>query len=58
MAKIQDLAYWANQMLLRGNTLVCDVFDAATMRQSMDDAEIHYAKSKQGSDAQTPSKFK
>ena len=27
------------------------------MRQLMDDAEIHYAKSKQDSDAQTPSKF-
>ena len=41
---IQVLAYWANQMLLRGYTLVCDGFDAETMRKFMDDAEIHYAK--------------
>ena len=37
MAKLQGLAYWANQMLLCGHTLVCDGFDAAMMRQSMDD---------------------
>ena len=58
MAKLQGLAYWANKMLLRGHTLVCDGFDYAMMQQSMDDAEIHYAKSKLDSDAQTPSKFK
>ena len=55
VAKLQGLAYWSNQMLLRGHTLVYDGFDAAMMRQSMDDAEIHYAKSKHDSDAQTPS---
>ena len=58
MAKIQGLAYWANKMLLRGHTLVCNGFDSAMMRQSMNDAEIHYAESKRDSDAQTPSKFK
>ena len=58
MAKLQGLAYWANKMLLRGHTLVCDGFDGAMMRQSMDDADIHYTKSKQDTDAQTPSKFK
>ena len=58
MAKLQGLVYWANQMLLRGHTLVCDGFDSAMMRQSMDDAEIHYAKSKRDSNAQNPSKFK
>ena len=58
MAKLQGLAYRENQMLLRGHTLVCDGFDYAMMRQSMDDAEIHYAESKRDSDAQTPSKFK
>ena len=57
MAKLQGLAYWANQMLLRGHTLVCDGFDAAMMRQFMDDAKIHHAESKQDRDAQTPSKF-
>ena len=57
MAKLQGLAYWVNQMLLRGHTLVCDGFDSAMMRQSMDDAEIRYAKSKWDSDAQTPSKI-
>ena len=45
-------------MILRGHTLVCDGFDSAMMRQSMDDAKIHYAESKQDSDAQTPSKSK
>ena len=39
-------------------TLVCNGFDAAIMRQSMDDAEIHQAESKRDSDAQTSSKFK
>ena len=58
MAKLQGLSYWVNQMLLRGHNIFCDGFDAAMMRQSMNDAEIHYAKSKQDSDAQTPSKFK
>ena len=58
MAKFQGLAYWANKMLLRGHTLVCDGFDYAMMQQSMDDDDIHYAKSKRDSDAQTPSKFK
>ena len=58
MAKLQGLVYLANQMLLRGHTLVCYGFDSAMMRKSMDDAEIHYAKSKRDSDAQTPSKFK
>ena len=58
MAKLQGLIYWANKMLLRGHTLVRDGFDSALMRQSMDDADIHYAKSKRDSDAQTPSKFK
>ena len=57
MAKLQGIAYWANQMLLRGRTLVCDGFDSAMMRQFMDDAKIHYAKSKRDRDAQTPSKF-
>ena len=33
-------------------------FDSTIMRQSMDDAEIHYAKSKQDRDSQTLSKFK
>ena len=45
-------------MLLRGHTLVCDGFDSALIRQSMDDAEIHYSESKQDSDAQTLYKFK
>ena len=45
-------------MLLRGHTLFCDGFDSAMMRQSMDEANIHYAESKQNRDAQTPSKFK
>ena len=58
MENLQDLAYWVNQMVLRGHTLVCDGFDDAMMRQFMDDAKIHYAKSKQDSNAQTPSKFK
>ena len=58
MAKLQGLAYWANQMLLRVHTLFCDGFDYEMMRQSMDDSEIHYAESKRDSDAQTPSKFK
>ena len=49
MAKLQGHAYC---------TLVCDGFDAAMMQQLMDDAEIHYAESKQDSDAQTPYKFK
>ena len=57
MAKLQGLEYWANQMLLLGHTLVCNDFDSAIMRQSMDDAKIHYAKSKRDSDSQTPSKF-
>ena len=57
MAKIQGLAYWENQMLLCGNTLVCNGFDAAMMRKLMGDAEILYVKSKQDSNAQTPSKF-
>ena len=43
MAKLQGLTYWANQILLRGHNLVCDGFDDAVMRQSMDDAKIHYA---------------
>ena len=46
MSKLHGLAYWENQMLLRGHTLVCDDFYSAMMRQSMDDAEIYYAKSK------------
>ena len=58
MAKLQGLAYWANQMLLRGHTLVCGGFDSAMMQQLMDDAEIHYAESKRDSDAQTLYKFK
>ena len=58
MSNIQGLAYWENQMLLRGHTLVCDGFDSAMMRQSMNDAEMHYDESKRDSDAQTPSKFK
>ena len=58
MAKLQVIAYWENQMLLRGHTLVCNGFDATMIRQSMDNSEIHYAKSKRDSDAQTPSKFK
>ena len=58
MAKLQGLTYWVNQMLLRGYTLVCDGFDAAMIRQLMDDAEIHYSKSKRDSNAQTPFKFK
>ena len=57
MAKLQGLTYWANQMLLRGNTLVCDGFDSAMMWKSMDDAEIHYDESKRDSDAQTSYKF-
>ena len=51
MAKIQGIAYWANQMLLCGHNLVCDGFDAAMMRQSMDYANIHHAESKRDSDA-------
>ena len=58
MAKPQGLVYWSNQMLLCGQALFCDGFDSAIMRQSMDGAEIHYDKSKQDRDAQTPSKFK
>ena len=58
VAKLQGLAYWSNQILLCGYTLVFDGFDAAMMRKSVDDSEIHYAKSKQGSNSQTPSKFK
>ena len=58
MAKLQGLAYWANNMLLHGHALVCDCFDSAMIRQLMDDSKIHYAKSKQDSGAQTPSKFK
>ena len=57
MAKLQGLAYWADRMLLCGHTLVCDGFDAAMMRKLMDDAKIHYAESKQDSDAQTLSKL-
>ena len=45
-------------MLLHGHTLVSNGFDSAMVRQLMDDAKIHYAKSKQDSDSQTPSKFK
>ena len=45
-------------MLLRRHTLVCGGFDSEMMQKLMDDAKIHYAKSKQDSDAQTPSKFK
>ena len=58
MAKLQVLVYWENQMLLHGHTLVCDGFDYEIMRQSMDDAKIHYTKSKHDSNAQTPSKSK
>ena len=58
MAKLQGLTYWANQMLLRRHTLVCNGFDAAMIRKLMDDSNIHYAESKRYSDAQTPSKFK
>ena len=58
MANLQGLAYWANQMLPRGHTLVCDGFDYSMMCQSMDGAKIHYVESKRDSDAQTPSKFK
>ena len=58
MAKLQGLAYWENQMLLRGQTLVCDGFDSEMIRKLMDGAEIHYAKSKRDSNAQTPSNFK
>ena len=57
MAKLQGLTYWANRMLLRRHTLVCNGFDAAMMRKLMGDAEILYVKSKQDSNAQTPSKF-
>ena len=32
MAKLQGLAYWENEMLLRGHTLVCGGFDSAMMR--------------------------
>ena len=39
-------------MPLRGHTLVCDGFDSTIMRQSMKDADINYAESKQDSDAQ------
>ena len=52
MEKLQVLAYWANQMLLRGHTLVWDGFDDEIMWKSMYDAETHYAKSKQDSNAQ------
>ena len=31
MAKLQGLAYWENQMILHGNTLVCGGFDSAMM---------------------------
>ena len=58
MVNIQGLAYWADHMILRGHNLVCDGFDSAMMRQLMNDAKIHYVKSKQDSDAQNPSKFK
>ena len=47
-----------NQMLLLGHTLVCDGFNSAIVRQSMDDAKIHYTKSKRDIDAQTLYKFK
>ena len=52
MEKLQGITYWENQMLLRWHTLVYYGFDAVMMQQSMDDAEIHYAKSKRDSDAQ------
>ena len=58
MEKFQGLAYWENHMLLRGHILGCNGFGSAMMRQSMDDADIHYAKSKRYSDAQILSKFK
>ena len=58
MEKLQGISYWANHILLRGHTLVCGGFDSTMMRQSMNDAKIHYAESKQDSDTQTPSKFK
>ena len=58
MAKLQGLAYWENQMILRGHTLVCDGFDDVMMRQLIDDADIHYAKSKKDKYDHTPSKFK
>ena len=58
MGKLQGLVCWVNQMLLRGNTLVCGGFDSAMMQQSMDDSEIQYAESKRYSDDQTPSKCK
>ena len=58
MEKIQGLAYWENQILLGGHTLVCDGFESAMMRKLMDDAEIHYAESKRDSDGQNPSTFK
>ena len=57
MEKLQGLAYWKNQMILHGNTLVYDGFDYEMMWQSMDDAKIHYAETKRDSDAQFPSKF-
>ena len=58
MSKLQGLAYWAKQMILRGHTLVCDGFYSAMMRQLMDESEIHYSKSKHDRDYETPSKFK
>ena len=51
MTKLHGLAYWANQMLPHGHTLVWDGFDATMMQQLMDDAEIHYAESKRNRDA-------
>ena len=46
IAKLQGLAYWENQMLLRGHTLVCNGFDSGMMWKLMNDAEIHYVESK------------
>ena len=55
--KLQALAYWCNQQILRGKTLDCANFTGDVLRQAMTDYQIDYEESKRESDAQLPSKF-
>lgn len=55
--KLQALAYWCNQQLLRGKVLDCGDFDADALQQSMEDFQIDYKESKRESDAQMPPSF-
>ena len=42
MKKLKGLAYWANQMLLCGNTLVCDGFDSAMIWHAQNQSKFKY----------------